>query len=550
MQLEQNPFYLLGATTRDDRRRILELADEKSLFHDESEVREAVSALTNPRKRVAAEMAWLPGLAPKRVTDLIAQVQANTADLDDNDSLPVLARANLFAEVLIREGSPDDPAELATFIVDLAETFEEVDEDSLVALLNEDRAVSGFPLIVDSQHLEAEIKARRVFYRKAIRAALDRLAPDRLVDAITQAIDSATSTGEYEAPVLIHDLVDSFELDAQEFLAKERKTIDGLMSRILDSAKAGATETQIAGLVTKLEAVVRNWDRIAQPMQISHRSRGLDHAPSHDLAAEIRGLAIELFNEHSLLDISRRLTSLQLEVFAELDKVVEKSAEDAATLEDIAEQRSQMVEEMSAKAEAWERDITFEADVGVVFKDKLRISPDGVEWKGTRIPLKDISAVRWGGTSHSVNGVPTGTTYSIFVGSRGSGVNIELRKKETFGGFVDRLWKAVCVRILTEFLEGLREGHMYHFGSAVVSDYGVELERPHFFSANDRVKCKWTELVIGNGAGTFFIAKKDERKVSVELPYQGVNNVHILEAALTMFWKRASPRLSNLLKQQ
>ena len=548
MQLESNPFYLLGATTRDDRRRILQLADERALLQDEGEVREAVSALTNPRRRVAAEVAWLPGLAPNRVNEFIAQLQKSTFDRDDVDSLPPLARGNLLAEVLLRESSPSDPDELAVLVVELAETFEDLDEDSLVTLLNEDRTVSGFPPLVDTQHLEPEITSRRSFYRKAIRSALDRLPPEALVESITQAIDSATCTGEYEAPVLIHDLVDSFELDAQDFLDKERKNIDGLLSRILKAAKASATDLEVTALVTRLEAVVRNWDRVAQPIQISHRSRGLDHGPSHDLAAKIRGLAIELFNEHSLLDVSRCLTSLQLEVFAELDKVVEKSEEDAATLEDIAEQRSQIMAETAAKAEAWEREITYEADVGILFKDKLRISPDGVEWKGTRIPLQDISAVRWGATRHSVNGVPTGTTYSIFVGNRSRGANLELRNKETYGKFVDRLWKAACARILTEMLEGLREGATYYFGSAVVSDFGVELERRRFFGANERVQCGWTELVIGNGAGTFYIAKRDERKVSVELSYQEVNNAHILEAALTMFWKSASPRLSDLLK--
>ena len=59
--------------------------------------------------------------------------------------------------------------------------------------------------------------------------------------------------------------------------------------------------------------------------------------------------------------------------------------------------------------------------------------------------------------------------------------------------------------------------------------------------------CKWTDLYIGNGAGTFYISKKDETKFTVELPYQEIDNVHILEASMTVFCKNISRRLSDLL---
>ena len=61
MDLVANPFYTLGATMDDDRRRIAELAEEKSLVGDETSIREARSILTNPRKRLAAEVGWLRG---------------------------------------------------------------------------------------------------------------------------------------------------------------------------------------------------------------------------------------------------------------------------------------------------------------------------------------------------------------------------------------------------------------------------------------------------------------------------------------------------------
>ena len=56
MDLKKNPFYILGATTRDNKQRLIELCEEKSLLGDADERNEALAVLTNPRKRLSAEM--------------------------------------------------------------------------------------------------------------------------------------------------------------------------------------------------------------------------------------------------------------------------------------------------------------------------------------------------------------------------------------------------------------------------------------------------------------------------------------------------------------
>ena len=87
---------------RDDRRRIMELAEEKSLVSDEVAVRGATAVLTNPRRRLEAEIGWLPGLAPKRISEAISVLEREPAKVRGLGNLPSLARANLLADGLIR----------------------------------------------------------------------------------------------------------------------------------------------------------------------------------------------------------------------------------------------------------------------------------------------------------------------------------------------------------------------------------------------------------------------------------------------------------------
>jgi len=546
MDLLQNPFHILNASPRDNRRRIMELADERSLLLDSSECMEARSELTNPRKRLSAEVAWLPGIGPKRVGEVLSLLESSPADLLAVDNLSSIARANLLAAGLAR--LPDHNADdVAEWILEISWAFEDLDADELSVIINEERVVSGFPEVSDLSAVEAEIQERRRHYRQIIKSALDNLSPKELVEAVTVAVESATDDGEEHGPIMIADLVDSYEVEAQGFLDKEEGNIRALVEKLRAAVDAERPDSTLAPMVNQLIQVVKNWDTVAQPIQVSTKSRGLDHDASHRVAGLVRGLAIHMFNEHGKLDFSQQLTNMLQEVFAEVGEVAERTAEDADALGEIAEQRVRLIEDAKNRAEEWRREITYEADVGAIFKDKLRISPEGIEWKGRRWDLDSITRVRWGGTRHSVNGIPTGTIYSIIFGNGSNYASIELKKEATYSNFIDRLWRAVGVRLLTEYLEGLRDGKKYRFGSTVMSDHGMELERKKLFGSNERVFCRWGELVIWNGAGVFCIGKKEDKKLAAAFSYQEEDNIHVLEAAIRMFWKRGGDRMSCLL---
>ncbi|SUA94620.1 Uncharacterised protein [Oligella urethralis] len=546
MDLLQNPFHILNASPRDNRRRIMELADERSLLLDSSECMEARSELTNPRKRLSAEVAWLPGIGPKRAGELLSIIESSPTDLLAVGNLSSIARANLLAAGIAR--LPDHNADdVAEWILEIAWAFEDLDSDELSVIINEERIVSGFPEVSDLSAVEAEIQERRRHYRKVIKSALDNLSPKELVEAVTVTVESATDDGEEHGPILIADLVDSYEVEAQGFLDKEEGNIIALVGKLRAAVDAERSDSTLAPMVNQLIQIVKNWDTVAQPIQVSTKSRGLDLDASHRVANLVRSLAIHMFNEHGKLDFSQQLTNMLQEVFAEVAEVAERTAEDADALAEIAEEQLRYVEGLVNKAEEWRREITYEAEVGAIFKDKLRISPEGIEWKGRRWDLDSITRVRWGGTKHSVNGIPTGTTYSIVFGNSSNYTSIELKKEATYSNFIDRLWKAVGVRLLTEYLQGLREGKKYRFGSTIMSDHGMELERKKLFGSNERIFCRWSELVVWNGAGVFCIGKKDDKKLAAAFSYQEEDNIHVLEAVIRMFWKQGGDRLSSLL---
>lgn len=335
--LHANPFVILGITTRDDRRKIVAMAEERALHLDHDTCQKARADLTNPRTRLSAEMAWMPGVAPRVAEKLTKTLSDDPLSVRSEDGLPELARANLMAAAFELVGENEPAESIAEFIRDFAWVVEAIDADEVLRDVNEDRAISDFPKAKGVEAIEDELAERRKAYRSALKNMLDSMDPDKLVETMTVAVCMVTDNGESHGPTLIHEVVDAYEVETQGFLQKEAENIAKLVESIRLTAPQG--ERSVAPLIDQLERVARNWDRVAKPIQLSAKSRGTQHRPSREIAYDLRSLGIELNNEHDMLNQTHRMTELLRELFAELPEVAERLGEDAEAIEDLARKK-------------------------------------------------------------------------------------------------------------------------------------------------------------------------------------------------------------------
>lgn len=541
-ELDRTPFGVLDASTRDSRRRIVDLAEAKALTIDPAVCAKARLDLSNPRNRLAAEVAWLPGVSPKRAAAYRVLLRQDLAFyLKTAAEETSLVRANLLAAAFENFDAGMEADDWAAMIYKLANDVDKVDPERVRQLINEDRTAAGFPEVEDIEGIESELSARRLRYRDAIKAGLERLPTAKMLAVVTNVVDAATAGGTEHGPILIDELVDSYEIGVRPFLDKEGSNAFTLAVAALDSAHRGPSV--VAPIVDKLEGVIRNWSRVARPVQMSMRARGMDHPQSNELAYKIRSLGIDLFNKHEQLDLAQRITNLLREAFAYVPEVSDRLEEDAGAIDDIFQKR----EQAKRDAQTWAREITYETQIGLVLKDTLRISPNGIEWKGTRTPLEAVTGIGWGATRNSINGIPTGTDYFLTFCDRNKVTRIQTNRQEVFSTFSDKLWRAVGVRLMTEMLQGLRSGNRYQFGNAILDDFGLELTKQRMFGADEHVRGTWAQLQIWSANGSFCVGLKNDSKACVQLPYQHANNAHLLEAAIRMKFKNGNERLSSIL---
>jgi hypothetical protein len=546
--LHKNAFAVLGVSIRDNRKRIVEAAEERSLELDHDVCQKARSDLTSPRTRLGVELAWLPGVSPRKATKILSELHLDPFG-GPMEQIPDLALLNVMAagfELVDgdREATPPrhfvENAKLAELIQSFATVAGNLSPDEVLRHLNEDRAVSGFSEIRNLDQLEAEFTERKRYFRDAIKGALNRLDAPDLIEVMTEVVSGATFGGEEHAPELIDELVDSYAVETQGVLESEAENIKKLLDATQNAAPSG--ESAVKPLVDRLSAVVRNWDAIAQPIQLSSKARGIDHDPSRALAYQIRSVAIDLFNKHDMVEQSKRLMGLLQEVFAEVPDVSDKVEEDAEALDRIVEERKEAEEQASE----WAEEITYREEIGTFFKNTLSISPEGVQWKNQKFPLASVTRVRWGAVRKSVNGIPTGTTFTIAFGDNHSEAVCDSASEHTFTKFVDKLWRAVGVRILTVMLQSLKDGKRLSFGTAVLQDDSITLMKHKFFGSNEPVRCSWQDVQVWSADGSFYIGSKADKKTYVGLSYINDANTHILEQAIRMGFKKGINRLSEV----
>ncbi len=394
MDLLRNPFYILNATQRDNRGKIIEFAEKQSLLSDPDKCLEARAELTMPRKRVSAEVAWLPGVNPERVYDILLLLESsvgnrlasdNTTSSEPVDSLTTvllrvpyaekssiadevletlrlskgdftevseflgirtlipIARVNLIAARLLR--LPDyTPDVIAEWIRTLVQTFENINPSEVQATINVERKASGFPAITELSDITSAVQNCRRYYQQVIEFALDNIhSAQTRAKTVMTIVEFETDSDRNHWPILVEATVDAYSDSASAFLEAKEKNIEALDKQIRIAADEGAPDVDFTRIIDKLVQTVKDWGVLAHPIQLSKSRQGLRHDESHDIADRVRLLAIFLFNEYDKLYFSQKTLNVLQEVFTDIPAIAERITANLETLNRIAKRREQQI---------------------------------------------------------------------------------------------------------------------------------------------------------------------------------------------------------------
>jgi hypothetical protein len=529
-QLRANPFSILNVTTRDTRERILDAAESVGLSGDANAAQEARSVLTNPRKRLEAEMNWLPGLAPSKARTYALQDSVALSDLPE---LPALPRGNLIADQLASNVF-DNAGMLRDLLKALIEVQGDIDLNSVTRSINEDREISKFPAVSDPAVVEVIYAAVRKRWVGSAISALERAPTQMLLDTVHALFDDSGQNS------LADELADAYQLHVASFLDRQAEQAQKLCDKMI---ALGDKPHALDPLIDALAELLITWERVARPIQVNLASRGMAEPKSNQLGRLVRETAVDLFNTHGRLEEAKRINFIIDKLFAAIPELAAQANEDAERL-------SELDAELAEKVEAervFNEEIRYSAEIGTIFRKRIDIDAATLVFDGVSVQLGNAQGIRWGATRKSVNGIPTGTDYIVSVRDLEHSIVIQFGNGAIFENLVPRLWRTAGVTLLLSFLGRLMEGESIKVGAATVTDGTVAFSYNKGWGRREEAELNWSDCQVWSENGSFYIAHRDNKKMQVSLPYRDVENVHVLEHMIRGTFKNGSGVLSDCL---
>lgn len=305
MGVNENAFDLLGVTPEDGIARINDAKDEKSWVDEpkESMYEAAREALTNPRKRLQAEVPWflknsnsafslMNEVQNCRGTD-IRLVEQKIVALDDEykQALQEESLDDIYTDIIISRKKAGISADI-----------EQDDIEEALSQLLEEGAKAAIDTLLRKCSTRDAAQIGNVIAKEMIQPGIGKY-PKKYGDCIRFFID-------------LYNIKVQNELDARAEQIKQD----------IEAAKVYTSVAQLSPLFQEIE-----WfDYLAQPLQLYFEDQGQadKQSQSEDIAGNLRKLSLFYHNERQLTELSIAVTEKAMQVFAENPKVLQQLQED------------------------------------------------------------------------------------------------------------------------------------------------------------------------------------------------------------------------------
>ena len=305
MEVNENAFDLLGVTPEDGIARINDAKDDKSWVDEpnESMYEAARETLTNPRKRLQAEVPWflknsnsafslMNEVQNCRGADIRLVVQKIVA-LDDEykEALQEESLNDIYTDIIISRKKAGISADI-----------EQADIEEALSQLLEEGAKAAIDTLLRKCSTQEAAQIGNVIAKEMIQPGIGKY-PKKYGDCIRFFID-------------LYNMKVQNELD----------TRSEKIQQDIEAAKVYTSVAQLSPLFQEIE-----WfDYLAQPLQLyfEDQRQADKQSQSEDIAGSLRKLSLFYHNERQLTELSIAVTEKAMQVFAENPKVWQQLQED------------------------------------------------------------------------------------------------------------------------------------------------------------------------------------------------------------------------------
>lgn len=311
MEIKGNAFDVLGVTPEDDIASINEAADEKSWNDEPNETmyEAARETLTNPRKRLQAEVTWFLKESNSAFS-LMNEVQ-NSRGSDIRFAVKKIVALDDEYKEALQEASLDD---IYTDIIisrkkaGISADIEQGDIEEALSQLLEEGAKAAIDTLLRQCSTREAAQIGNVIAKELIQPGIGKY-PKKYGDCIRFFID-------------LYNMKVQNELDTRR-------------TKLLQDIETAKTYTSISQLqLSPLFEELEAFDYLAQPLQLYFEDQGQaeKQSQSNEIAQKLRDLALFYHNQKNLTNLSIAVTEKAMQVFEENPKMLQQFQEDIEIL--------------------------------------------------------------------------------------------------------------------------------------------------------------------------------------------------------------------------
>lgn len=335
IHIQQNPFFILEASMNDNRKTLLQRAEDQSLLEDADVCESASTQLTNVKKRMTAEISWFPGTSDKTIKILLDSIGVNNEPVCE--SLNPISRLNYLTAVLenLRPTTEEHLDILSRVLIELDQTYSGLNADEILGDINRSREIAEIPQINSVSIVESELSELRSNLKSVYSDTLSKLSLDAIIKVSTFISEKYANARLDGAGILIEDILGIYEIKIEVAINEQAKKVKRIIASVTTVTNNNENPNFIPNKVNEIIVETKEFDRYAQPLQLLAQEKGTTHKLSEEVGYEVRELAIDLHNNCNLTEESLKLSLALEKIFAELPRMHEKISEDVDTLKDL-----------------------------------------------------------------------------------------------------------------------------------------------------------------------------------------------------------------------
>lgn len=304
--LKNNAFATLGIPLDATGERISTAFDDLSFEpgQDPAALDAARARLLSARDRLAEEMGWLPECSADTQARVVTAIRAGDAATLERvrDSADGLARLNL--SVALTAANPTNLQGTVSILAD-AQTW---NVDNTLDRIDEARLRAGFKAI-EPEQWERAVEDRLGQVATALAPCFAESQDGRT--ALTTAMLKASARSDGYGTIFLEKV-------AAAHAANIDRKLEQLNTRIMEQVDRLRARPGDQAIATTLLSSLDMWSQLRRPIQILEAARGLDDPSSATLLRCIRGLAVDLTNDHDQFEISLRLARALITCFSQV----------------------------------------------------------------------------------------------------------------------------------------------------------------------------------------------------------------------------------------